>query len=146
MEYVYHFIGAMMKVAIPIWDNRVSPVFDTAGQALLVDIIDGSETARQIIHLPAADPTRGGQLLAQSGVDVLICGAISRPLETMLLSLGIDVIPWIKGEADPVIRAFAAGKLINKNFSLPGCRPARRRCRSGGRGHRLGRGPQFKGR
>jgi predicted Fe-Mo cluster-binding NifX family protein len=136
----------MMKVAIPIWDNRVSPVFDTSGQILIVEIVNNAETDRQTITFPSPNPAHRAQVLAQSGVDVLICGAISRPLETMLLSLGIDVIPWIKGETDPVIRAFASGNLIAENFSLPGCRPARRRCRGGGQGRRLGRGPQFKGR
>ena len=37
--YVFH--GENMKLAIPVWNSRVSPVFDTATQILVVDIDDG---------------------------------------------------------------------------------------------------------
>ena len=35
-----------MKIAIPISDDRVSPVFDVARRLLLVDIEDGREVGR----------------------------------------------------------------------------------------------------
>ena len=34
-----------MRVAIPIWGDKISPVFDTATRLLIVDV-DGSESKR----------------------------------------------------------------------------------------------------
>jgi hypothetical protein len=36
-----------MRIAIPQWQGRVSPVFDVAGILLLIDIEDGREIGRE---------------------------------------------------------------------------------------------------
>ena len=82
-----------MKVAIPHWQGRVSPVFDVAGNVLVVEIADGVEQAREDVVLDAEDPQLRAARLAEAGADVLVCGAISWPLEMALSAAGIDVIP-----------------------------------------------------
>jgi len=41
-----------MKVAIPIWNGRVSPVMDTACRLLVVDFADGREVSRETWDIP----------------------------------------------------------------------------------------------
>jgi predicted Fe-Mo cluster-binding NifX family protein len=53
-------------------------------------------------------------------VDILICGAISRPFITMLSGLGIDIIPWISGNWKDVLEAYLDGNLFRPDFLRPG--------------------------
>jgi len=123
-----------MRVAIPIWTGRVSPVFDVAGRLLVVDIDGNREISRQEAALEEVQLPPRAKRVAQLGVDVLICGAISWPLEAMLASAGVRVMPQICGPVEEVLRAFVSGQLANRAFVMPGCCGRRRRFQ-GGRRH-----------
>jgi predicted Fe-Mo cluster-binding NifX family protein len=123
-----------MRVAIPAWNDRVSPVFDAARSVMVVDVENGVEQARRQETLQEEFPTRRARQLAQLGVNVLICGAISRPLAAMIAASGITVIPWTAGPVDEVLTAYLAGRLPDPRWLMPGC--------GGKRRHRGGRGPR----
>ena len=110
-----------MKIAIPLYNDSVSNVFDFAGKLLLVEIENSKEANRFEIALE-------GQLLPQRvsklknlEVDVLICGAISRVLAEMITASGIQVLPYVTGSIDDVLRAYLTGHLAKPKFSMPGC-------------------------
>jgi len=67
------------------------------------------------------------QALRELGVEVLVCGAISRDLEERILAAGIEVVAEIRGPVGEVIRAFAEGGLTHPEFAMPGCHIRRRR-------------------
>ena len=118
-----------MKVGICTWDDRLSPLFDVAKRLLVIDIEDGLEVNRQeetIEEMELAERTR--RLVALE-VNVLICGAISRPMEDMLVSARIKVIPQTCGPVEGVLRTFLRGQLNGQAFLMPGC-CGRRRPRS----------------
>ena len=121
---------AEMKIAIPHWRGRVSPVFDVAGNLLVVEIRDGVEHSREDVPLDAEDPQLRAARLAQTGADLLICGAISWPLEMALSAAGIDVIPQTCGDVEQVLAAFAQGQLQQDAFLMPGCCGRRRQFRA----------------
>ena len=131
-----------MKVAIPVYGDYVSNVFDFAQKLLLVNIENGKETERSEVKLESLSlPQRAGQLKVL-GVDVLVCGAISRLLATMVTASGIEVMPFVTGNIENVLGAYIAGQLIRPEFSMPGSWPGaikgfgrrRRGCRwQGGR-------------
>jgi hypothetical protein len=50
-----------MRIAIPQWQGRVSPVFDVAANLLLVEVDDTGEVGRQEVALTASDPARGAK-------------------------------------------------------------------------------------
>lgn len=122
-----------MRIAIPQWQGRVSPVFDVAGNLLLVEVDDTEEVSRVEAALTATDPTKRAHQVAQFSPDVLICGAISWPLEVALRSAGVEVIPQTCGEVDEVLRSFLLGGLESEMFRMPGCCGRRRRAGRGGR-------------
>ena len=130
----------MTRVAIPVWQGRVSPVFDTAGQLLIADVDGASVVARTQAPLGEAMLPRRARRLTELGVDALVCGAISRPLLGMLTGTGIVVVPWIAGNVDEVLGAYLNGQLRDPRFMMPGCmgRGRGRRMRGRGRG---GAGP-----
>lgn len=129
-----------MKLAVPTLDGRVSPVFDVAQAMVLVDLDGDHERNRQTVPLRSQDLSRRVTELTQHGVDVLICGAISRPLEALLHAAAIHVIPQTCGAVDEVLRAFVAGRMDESQFLMPGCCGRRRRgwCGNGGRRRRHG--------
>jgi predicted Fe-Mo cluster-binding NifX family protein len=121
-----------MIVAIPVWQGRVSPVLDVAGQLLIVEIHGSVENTRRHEALPDETPERRTQRLQSLGVETLICGAISRPLEALLAAGRIGVIPRICGDAEEVLQAFLSVRLQDDQFAMPGCCGRNRRRNRGG--------------
>jgi len=115
-----------MKVAVPDWQGRVSPVFDVAEHVVLVDLDDNQDKSQHTQSLGSTAPHQRAQRLSEMGVDVLVCGAISWPLEALLTANGIRVIPLICGEVAEVVRAVRDGTLKDERFAMPGCCRKRR--------------------
>ncbi len=128
----------LMKIAIPQWQGRVSPVFDVAGSLLVAEVSEGVEVSREQVVLTASDPQRRAEQVVQTGAQVLICGAISWPLESALTAAGLVLYPQVCGAVEDVLEAFRKGKLDEATFIMPGCCGRRQRMRGRGRG-RCGR-------
>jgi predicted Fe-Mo cluster-binding NifX family protein len=110
-----------MKTAFTYWDNRIAPVFDIARQIRVVESEGGRIIGESEEILEDGLPLRKVIHLAQRGVAILVCGAISRPLHEMVMSNGIRVIPFVAGDLGEVIQAWLGGKLDNDRFAMPGC-------------------------
>jgi len=130
-------IYTFMKIVVPEWQGRISPVFDVANKILLVDIEDHRELQRQQGALVSAAPWARADTLRRMGAEVLICGAVSRPMETALRTAGINVIHNICGPVEEVLEAYCNGHLDENVFMMPGCCGRRRQFR-GGKGGRGG--------
>ncbi len=122
-----------MRIAIPVWSGRVSPVYDVARRVMVVEVLGGEATFTEQHDIEGRDRV---SLLSEVGVDVLLCGAVSQELEERVLAAGVEVVMEIRGEADAVIRAYLDGGLAQPWFSMPGCHSRRRRARA--RSRRLG--------
>ena len=123
----------MMKVAIPYWQNRVSPVFDVAERLLLVEIDGNREVHRQEIYLPMTNVHMRVAALKDLNVDQVIYGAISRLVELGLIAAKIEVISQVCGDVEAVLSAFMSGRLDQELFLMPGCYGRHRRRFRGGR-------------
>jgi len=122
-----------MRVAVPVWEKRVSPVFDSARRLVLIDLEGGEPASR--ITLPLTEPfaPRRARLLRLWGVEVLICGGISPYLARLIAGWGIRVVSGVRGDVEEVLRAFRRGRIPSPAFTLPGWRSGRRRGRGGNR-------------
>ena len=110
-----------MKIAIPTWNGRVSPVFDAASRLVVVEVGEEGEYSRFETDISEHFPPSKTIRLTGLGVDTLICGAISRPLIYMITSAGITLIPGISGSVEDVLQAFLKGNLFDIQFLMPGC-------------------------
>jgi predicted Fe-Mo cluster-binding NifX family protein len=115
-----------MKVAIPVFRSRISPVFDWCNRILLVGIGFGKEEAREEIEVGSLDMLERAEGLLRAGTDVLVCSAIGGFLSQLIESKGIRVIPWVAGEIEDVIRALKSDGLPHDRFLMPGCRQRKR--------------------
>ncbi len=114
-----------MKIAIPVWYNKVSPVLDTASRLLIVEVEDREELSRFEIYLDEPELSRRCVRIRAMDVDILICGAVSRPFWKLLAASGINVIQNISGNPEDVLEAYLKGTLFRSGFLMPGCKRTR---------------------
>ncbi len=114
-----------MRIAIAHWQDRISPVFDVSNRVLLIDIEDGRELKREDNVLNCRGPFERAREVYRLGVQVLLCGAVSRPLETALISSGVRVIGFICGGLEDVLSAYINERLADDRFQMPGYREKR---------------------
>lgn len=107
-------------------------MFDAAGRLLLFAVEADREISRREVPLSEAEAPERARMVADLGVDVLICGAVSQVLEGMLTRHGITVIPHVCGDVEEILRCYLAGEAPQDRFGMPGC--CRRRRQRGGRG------------
>ncbi len=111
-----------MKAAFAHWDHRIAPVFDTARRVHVAEAEAGRIVAQKEEILADDLPVHKAGRLAELGVDTLVCGAITRPLHSIVASYGIRVIPFVAGNLGEVIQAWLRGGLEGGDFAMPGCR------------------------
>jgi predicted Fe-Mo cluster-binding NifX family protein len=109
-----------MKIAIPVWEDKVSPVLDTASRLLIVELEDQKEASRFETYLDEQDLSRRCVRIRRLGVDTLICGAISRGFSKILEASGIRIVPGISGHPEDVLDAYVNGNLFRSKFFMPG--------------------------
>lgn len=118
-----------MKIAIPVWNDRVSPVFDVARTIRVVDVDVGrGVVVSDSTHTLA--PGRPASTLAALGVDVLVCSAISPSTEAAVWVSGVEVIPDICGSPDEIVEVIVAGDAELSRFGTPGSNRSQRRSES----------------
>jgi predicted Fe-Mo cluster-binding NifX family protein len=113
--------GAGQKIAVTLWGHRVSPVFDSA-RTLLIAEIDGATVVgtSQLTF----DPERLlelVQMLRTQQVILIICGAVSEGPAAMIEAAGVELIPFIAGDARVVLDHYLQGRPFGAEFRMPGC-------------------------
>jgi predicted Fe-Mo cluster-binding NifX family protein len=119
-----------MNVAITIWENRISPVFDSAETLLIAEVRAEQIVARKVRLFQAGMFDRFVQMLLDLEVRVLICGALCAGPAGILELQGIHVISFVAGDAEKVLEFYVRGSDLAE-FAMPGCR-SRRCCRARG--------------
>ena len=130
-----------MRLAIPIHDDHIAAVADFADMLLLLDIIRGSITNSTTVGFAVNIIPAKVAILDHHKVDVLICGAVSRPFAHMVIHSGIELVPFISGSVKDVMDAYMKGSLSDPRFFMPGHGKGMKWCQ---RGHRRRRG-RFRG-
>ena len=113
------------RVAIPVFQSRVSPVFDSCRRVLLVDLAQNREIRRTEITCQDLSVYDRVKLLNESGVTLVICAGISQSFHDQLVAAEISTIPGIVGQVDEVLAAFRCDRLDNSCFCMPGYKPDR---------------------
>ena len=106
-----------MKIAVTIYDGRVSPVYGVAKEVLVLVLEDGREVHRERRALDGPPPIRQVRRLADLGVDTLICGGITTGEIEMLQAAGISVVDQAAGPVDRAIREYLNKRLDSRTLS-----------------------------
>jgi len=110
-----------MKTVIPVFKNRVSPVFDWCSDLLVVEIESGREMGRSKVAAAETNPVRQADQLVELGAVMVVCGGIGEILVGLIEARDIRVISGVSGDIDDVLAALSAGELSHPRFMMPGC-------------------------
>ena len=112
-----------MKIAVTIWGNRISPVFDSA-RTLLVAQIDGRQITRQFYtSFDPESPVHLINTLKSLEIDTLVCGAISQKPADLISDQNIHLISFVTGNVRKFLDSFARGRTVEKKHMMPGFTP-----------------------
>jgi predicted Fe-Mo cluster-binding NifX family protein len=119
-----------LRVAIPVFENRISPRFDCAPAFLLYDVAGERVAAHREIPSSGWNDMERVSQLTGLGVNTLICGGLPNYLLVKLINNGIKVIPWVAGIASVALDLFLRGKLDSGTVICQG-RGKRYHCKKG---------------
>ena len=100
-----------MKIAIPIFGNRISPRFDFSPEIWVIEVERGKVVKQERLFTTNLSLPHRLEQITSNGVDKVICGGIDGLSRNQLVNKGIDVVQDVIGDADIVIDLFLRGRL-----------------------------------
>ena len=100
-----------MKIAIPIFVNRISPRFDFSPEIWVIEVERGKVLGQEKLSTANLNLPQRLEQVTSNGVDKIICGGIDGLSRNQLGSKGIDVVQDVIGDADIVFDLFIRGRL-----------------------------------
>jgi predicted Fe-Mo cluster-binding NifX family protein len=100
-----------MKVAIPLFKDRISPRFDVCPEIWIIELKDGQVINQERWPMASFNIQQRLDQLTSGQVDKVICGGIDNFCFGQLGNRGIDVIHNVAGEADKALNLFIRGGL-----------------------------------
>ncbi len=110
----------MERVAIPVFEERVSPVLDLCNQMVIIDLDEGKEVQRQSLSLQMLSVSERCELMARWNICKIICAGVSDSMVKLLASKNIRAIDGKAGELDKIIEAYICKRLDAACFMMPG--------------------------
>lgn len=137
--------GQTMRIAVTYDDGCVFQHFGRTEQFKIYDVEDGKVTSSQIVGSNGAGHGALAGVLAQGGVDALVCGGIGGGAINALNQAGIDIYAGASGDCDAVVAALLAGEFEPAQGATCGCHghghgEGHDGCGCGGHGHGEGHG------
>lgn len=120
-----------MKVAIPRYAERISPRFGFTQDILVVEVGEEGVLSREIIPMDRHFPHEIPELLARTGVAVVLTGGINLHFQGLFHARGIRVIWGLIGKPEAALAAFLSGEITPGMGQCPAKRGRRHRHRGG---------------
>jgi predicted Fe-Mo cluster-binding NifX family protein len=100
-----------MKIAIPIFGDRISPRFDFSPEMWVIEVENGKVVGQERFSTANLNLPQRLEQITSNGVDKVICGGIDVFSRDQLGSRGIDVVQDVIGDAGIVFDLFMRGRL-----------------------------------
>jgi predicted Fe-Mo cluster-binding NifX family protein len=107
-----------MRIALTIWKNRISPLFDATSRLLIVHIKKKEILAKRVEVFECPSIFLWVQKLDELRIQVLICGGLSAFSEYLIQARGIRVFSFVSGTIDEVLESFLAGSFKIKEKEI----------------------------
>ena len=101
-----------MKIAVTYENGEVFQHFGHTEQFKLYEVSGGKLLQTQVVDTNGSGHGALAGLLAQLGVDTLICGGIGGGARTALAEAGIELFPGASGSADAAVQSLLNGTLV----------------------------------
>jgi predicted Fe-Mo cluster-binding NifX family protein len=110
-----------MKAAFTVWDEKISPVFDSANKLLIVEIKNKEIKKEFYANFNPKTEDKLIETLALLGIDELVCGAITQHHMSIIEGGTIKLISFIGGNIKDILETYAMGNPLIPGFLMPGC-------------------------
>jgi predicted Fe-Mo cluster-binding NifX family protein len=106
----------MKRIALSTYRNRISSRLDSSDEILVLFFENGIEKKREKIRIVPSSPLDKIQQIKELNPDVLICGGLTQLCDNKLKNSKINVIPWVTGNIEDVLRNFLDGKISEEEL------------------------------
>jgi len=103
-------MDSRMKVAMPLYMNRVSPRFSYSREFLVVEIMAKHEVDREILTMDIESPVQIAESFVKEGIDLVLSGGMNPDFQKEFRLRNIGVIWGLIGEAEDVLSTYLKGK------------------------------------
>jgi predicted Fe-Mo cluster-binding NifX family protein len=110
-----------MRVAIPLFRDRISPRFDVCPEIWVIELNNGEIVNQEKCPMASFNLQQRLDQLTSRRVDKVICGGIDSFCMDHLGNMGIDVIHNVAGDAEGVLNLFIRG-VLRPGFYFNGTR------------------------
>lgn len=100
-----------MRIAVTYENGSIFQHFGHTEQFKLYDVEDGKIVSEKVTDTNGTGHGALAGLLAEGGVDILICGGIGGGAQAALAQAGVKLYGGVSGSADDAVKAFIAGNL-----------------------------------
>jgi len=121
-------------VAVPVYQERISPLLDVARKFAIFEISDGEIKQKLEVDINTMCEPFMADKLKGLGVTVIISGAVSGFVSRIISEKGMHIIPWVNGAVDDVIELYIKDALVSFRPDVSVCGQGRRRGRCRGKG------------
>ena len=100
-----------MKIAVTYDNGQIFQHFGKTEFFKVYEVEDGKVVSSQVISSNGSGHGALAGVLADAGVEVLICGGMGGGAQSALAEAGIEVFAGAQGDADAAVAAYLAGEL-----------------------------------
>lgn len=101
-----------MKVAIPRFAEKVAPCFEHSATIAIFTLRGGRLVDQVDFSFQSGEALDRVRLLKDQGIDTLICGGVQDVYEDLVLAAGINVVSWVSGDVESLLKQFLKGELV----------------------------------
>ena len=98
-------------IAVPVFQNRVSPLMDVSNRYMIYETKDGEIKQRIDISVNADGEPQRVEKLKEIGVNTIICGAVSGYVAHIVGEKGMRLLSMIYGPIDEIIEHYLKNSL-----------------------------------
>ena len=102
-----------MKIAVTYDNGNVFQHFGKTENFKVYEVEDDKVVSSEVIGSNGTGHGALAGLLAEQGINVLICGGIGGGAQAALTEAGIEMVAGAQGNTDDVVKAYLKGELVS---------------------------------
>ena len=102
-----------MRIAVTYEDGNVFQHFGRTENFKIYEIENGTVASTHIMSSDGVGHEALADLLAENGVDVLICGGMGQGAKDALSAAGLEIFSGAEGSTDEAVAAYLCGELVS---------------------------------
>ena len=106
-----------MKIAVTYENGQVFQHFGRTEAFKIYTVVDGAVVSSEIFSSNGTGHEALAGLLAENGIDVIICGGMGAGAQEALQEAGIDIFAGAEGDADAAVASYLKGELVNSGVN-----------------------------